>query len=169
MQAIDSHIEERPKRPVFLLILCILSFVWIGFGVLQGITAIADGPNTDQQIEQAKGDLDRQVEELEKQGITEWTPTFDKLKHMVIVMNDNFYAVQALAYLIYAIGLTAVIMMLRGRKLGFHLYIVYSLLSICDYYFFISPAMIPTLVIGFSAFFGILFVGLYAINLKWMR
>lgn len=168
MEAIDS-ISQRPKRPVFLLVLCILSFVWLGLGVFQGATGLIQGPDSREQIEAATKDLDKEVENLEKQGITEWTPTFDKMKNMVVVMNNNFYSALALSFFIYIIGAAAVFLMFQGRKLGFHLYVVYTLFSVCDYYFFISPAMIPTVLIVLSAVFGALFVGLYAINLKWMR
>ena len=113
MEATNSGIEERGKRPIFLLVLCILSFAWLGLGVSQGLMAMAQGPNTHEEIQLAQADLDQQIADLEKQGAKDWTPTFEKLKHMVIVMNDNFYAVQILAFLIYGLGLAAVIMMLR--------------------------------------------------------
>jgi ABC-type proline/glycine betaine transport system permease subunit len=168
MEAIDS-VKEHPKRPVFLLVLCILSFVWIGLGVVQGGIGLVHGPDSQEQVERATKDLDKEVKKLEDQGITEWTPTFEKMKNMVVVMNNNFYTAVSLAFLIYIIGTAAVVLMFRGRKLGFHLYVIYSLLSICDYYFFISPAMVPTVVIVLSAIAGALFIGLYALNLKWMR
>lgn len=168
MQTVDT-IGERPKRPVFLLVLCILTFVRIGFGVMDGFLGLAAGPDSPQDLDKAQVELNKQIDEFEKQGMDDWVPTVKKLQNMVIVMNNNYYAVIALAFFIYAIGVTAAIMMLRGRKLGFHLYIIYTLLSVCDYYFFISPSMVPTVVIVLSALTGALFIGLYAINLKWMR
>ncbi|GAB5418186.1 MAG: hypothetical protein Crog4KO_32660 [Crocinitomicaceae bacterium] len=169
MQAVDSTQEVRPKRPVFLLVLCILSFISIGIGFVEGGMALISGPDSPEQMEASIAVLDKQIAGLDDQQMSDWKPTFEKLKNLVIVLNDKFYAYAALGLFIHAIGLGAVIMMLKGRKIGFHFYIIYTLLSIGDYYFFISPAMIPTIVIVFSALLGALFVSLYAVNLKWMR
>ncbi len=169
MQSIDATQETRPKRPVFLLVLCILSFLSIGVGFYEGGSALYSGPESKEQMDNSIAKLDKQIAGLEDQQMSEWEPTFEKLKNLVIVLNDNFYAYTALGIFIHIIGLGAVILMLMRRKIGFHFYIIYTLLSIGDYYFFISPAMIPTIVIVFSALFGALFVSLYAINLKWMR
>lgn len=168
MQTVDSS-DKRPKRPVFLLVICILSFVWIGWGVLQGTAGLFQGPDSKESIENAIADLDEQMLQLKAQGMDSWEPTVEKIKVMVVVLNDNFYAYQALAIFIYILGFIAVLQMFRGKKLGFHLYVLYSLLSICDYYFFLSPSAIPTFVIMISAIFSGIFVSLYAANLKWMR
>jgi hypothetical protein len=141
----------------------------MSWGIVQGVAGLAQGPESKESLELAMSGLDKQMEEMKAQGMDSWESTIEKLKNMVIVLNDNFYAVQTLTLLIYALGIFAVIVMLRGVKLGFHAYVIYSLLSICDYYFFISPAMVPTFIVVLSAILSAVFIGLYAMHLKWMR
>ena len=168
MENLDSN-TKRSKRPVFLLVLCILSFLWIGWGILQGAAGFTYGPESPESLETAIAGLDKQLDEMDSQSKEAIGPTVEKIKYMVLVMNDKFYLVQTLSLFIYILGFVAVLQMFRGAKIGFHLYVIYSLLSICDYYFFLSPAMIPTFIIILSAFISALFVSMYAVNLKWMR
>lgn len=168
MEAINTS-EQAPKRPVFLLVLCILSFVYLAFNGLGIIGGYIAGPESAESIKKEKASLDKQMDDLEVQGATEWKPTIEKFKTMVVTLNRKFYYVQAINVLIFLIGTAGVIFMLIGRRLGFHLYIIYSLLSVCSYYLFMSPSTVPTIIIVFSASLSALFVFLYSRNLKWMR
>lgn len=170
MEAIDSTSPElNPKRPTFLLVICILSFIYLAFDGLGIIGGYVTGPDSAEAIKVEKAALDKQMDDLEAQGATEWKPTIEKFKNMIVTLNRNFYYVQALNILIFIVGVTGVVFMFIGRKLGFHLYIIYSLLSVCSYYFFMSPASVPTIIIVFSGVISGLFVFLYSRNLKWMR
>ncbi|MCR9174170.1 MAG: hypothetical protein NXI10_16860 [bacterium] len=168
MEAINPS-QQHPKRPVFLLVLCILSFLWLGLGFTSVAVGYAVGPSSSEQIQKDTKELDSEMEKLEAQGASTWRPTMEKLKTMTVVMNRKFYYVQALNLFIYILGTVSVVYMFIGKKLGFHLYIVYSLIYVCDYYFFMSPAAVPTFIIIVSALVAALFIFLYSRNLKWMR
>lgn len=166
MQQVD---QQPKKRPVFLLVLAILSLVYMGFGVLFESFTMAAGKPSQEEVAQANREIDKTIASLEAQKLSDWEPTFVKMKRMGQAMNRQFYLVHLVNILIYGIGIFAVIKMMTGFRIGFHLYIVYSLLSSSSTYFFVSPADIPTLLIGFSLVLSTFFIGLYAINLKWMR
>lgn len=159
----------REKRPVFLLVLCILSFVYIGFSILFGAGSLAQGPETKQEMAREMEEFDKGIAELEKNGNTQMVATFEKYRDFALEANRKFYGVQIVSLLVLGLGLISVLKMFKGDKLGFHLYIVYSLLSIGQVYFFISPAMVPTSLVIFTLVISAIFVGLYAINLRWLR
>ena len=164
-----SAVEIKPKRPVFLLILCILSYCWLLLGISGTIMNYASGPSSEKAIQKEKASLDAEMAELEKQGASDWGPTIEKFKTMVVTLNRKFYYVQAMNLLVFLLGAFAVTYMLIGRKLGFHLYIIYSLLSVCTYYFFMPPSSVPTIIIMFSSCVAALFILMYSRNLKWMK
>jgi hypothetical protein len=66
------------------------------------------------------------------------------------------------------IGLLGALMMWQAKKLGFHLYIGYSLLAIIQIYFFVSPSDVPSFVVIWGLLMSVLFVFMYSRNLKWM-
>ncbi len=161
---------EIPKdRPVFLLVLCILSFTWMGLSVLTGAGQLVLGPSSDQEMAVSLKAMDKTIDELESKQMESWKPTFEKFKIMTIRSNENFYGIGISGLLITILGIFSVIMMLKGNKNGFHIYIGYSLLSAASYYFFISPSVIPTFLIIISLLLSGIFVAMYAVNLKWMR
>ena len=168
MQVVEIQ-QPRGKRPVFLLILCILSFVYLGLGLLDTALGYAAGPSTAKEIKKQKASLDKQMADLEADGASDWRPTLEKFKTLTVTLNRKFYYVQAVSLLTLLLGIVAVVYMLIGRKLGFHLYIIYSIIATCHYYFFISPASVPTVLVIFSACLSALFIFLYSRNLKWMR
>lgn len=168
MEAINTQ-EARPKRPVFLLVLCILSFVSLGFKLFDVTIGYAVGPSSAKEMKEARISMDKEMDKLEEQGASDWKPTVEKFKTMTVVLNRKFYYVQALSLLVIVLGVIGVVYMLIGKKLGFHLYIIYSLISTCSYYFFVSPAIVPTFLVIISAVLSGLFIFMYSRNLKWMR
>ncbi len=162
--------EETPtRRPVFLLVLCILSLVWMGSGFMFGSASLAAGPSSEKQMAEATAEFDKSIQDMKDQNMDSWVPMFIKFKRMTIESNRKFYPMQTTSLLIFVIGIFSVIWMLRRKKLGFHLYIIYSLLGLLQYYFFLSPAMIPTPLVVFNLVLSGIFISMYAANLKWLR
>jgi hypothetical protein len=160
---------ERGKRPVFLTVLAVLSFISLGFSLLTNFDNITTGPSTNEEMEIVRADIDSQIEDLEAQGMSSWVGTVEKIYRMAEEMNSKFYLAVAVNTIVTLLGIFAVITMIRGFKMGFHLYIVYCLLSIGSIYIYVSPANVPTFVIITNLLFSGLFVLLYSRNLKWMQ
>lgn len=164
---VESY-EERPKRPGFLTTLCILSFISIGIGILSGLANLAMGPTSDEQMKEMRVELTTQTEEMKDMGMDSFANILEQIQSMTEEMNSSFYLATSLNLIIVLLGLFAVIKMMKGFKLGFHLYIVYCLLGICSLYTYVSPGNIPTFLIVVNLIFSGLFVLLYSRNLKWM-
>lgn len=163
------------KRPKFLLVISILSFVNIGMTVLTSLFGVLGGKPSAEELEAAKLQFANSQEQLEtlaqseKVDMSYWSEILTKME----IMSDNMYA-NSIAYnglilLVSLFALMAVYLMFTGKKLGFHLYIGYCFLYIIQSYFFTTPSDVPTFVIVLNTLYGGIWVYLYSRNLKWMR
>jgi hypothetical protein len=163
------------KRPKFLLVISILSFVNIGMTVLTSLFGVLGGKPSAEELEAAKLQFANSQEQLEtlaqseKVDMSYWSEILTKME----IMSDNMYA-NSIAYngLILLVALFAfitVFLMFTGKKLGFHLYIGYCFLYVIQSYFFTTPSDVPTFVIVLNTLYGGIWVYLYSRNLKWMR
>lgn len=141
----NENIETPPKRPKFLSVLCILTFIFTGLGILSCLLTpvfadmlkgfIVNAPNYN-EAEQA-----------------------DSLK--VIGAGWGYYMLT----LLLTIGsLVGAILMWKLKKNGFHFYAFSNL----------AVLFLPTLVLGIAiSWFGIVltvaFIGMYGLHLKFMR
>ena len=165
----SEEIEVPKKRPGFLTTLGVLSFVNIGFWFIMALLRMLSGPMSDEQILDQKIVFAEAKNELRKLGADSWTSLYDKLEAMTMQTNDSFYLAMFLEFVVLLIGLSGVIMMFKGRKFGFHVFIIYCLLSLGAAYLYISPSNIPTISTIFTVIISGLFIFLYSRNLRWMK
>jgi len=163
------------KRPKFLLVISILSFVNIGMTVLTSLFGVLGGKPSAEELEAAKLQFANSQEQLEtlaqneKVDMSYWSEILTKMEMMSDNMYANFFAYNGLILLVALFAFVAVFLMFTGKKLGFHLYIGYCFLYVIQSYFFTTPSDVPTFVIVLNALYGGIWVYLYARNLKWMK
>ena len=159
METLSVHPQDRPT---LLTVLCILSFIGSGFGVLANLTAIIAAPVLDffqdstfnatfSQLGDNAGD------EFIKQALD-----------MALLVMDNFLAIVLSKFILYVLSLVGAIMMFQMKKIGFYLYIVAQVGFLFIGPFFLGWNIIVGSAMFFSAFFSVLFIALYSINLKHM-
>ena len=157
------------KRPVLLLVLAILSFISIGFAILGNLISVTGGPMDENELIEQSVEMAKSKTQMREVGMNGFVTFFDKLEGMIVETNENFYFSKVIMFITDFIGLFGVILMMRRRKLGFHLYIVYSLLALGGMYLYVSPENIhislPIVIVIFSG----LFVYLYSRTLKWLQ
>jgi len=163
------------KRPKFLFVISILSFVHIGFTVMTSIFGVLGGKLSPEELETSKLQFAESQEQLdtlaqsEKVDLSYWSEILTKLEIMSDNMYANFVAYNGLMLLVALFAAIAVYLMFIGKKLGFHLYIVYCFLYIIQSYFFTTPSDVPTFVIVLNTLYGGIWVFMYSRNLKWMK
>ena len=163
------------KRPKFLLVISILSFVNIGVSILTSLFGALGGKPSSEELEAAKLQFANSQEQLEalakseKVDMSYWSDVLTKLEIMSDNMYANFSVYNSLILLVAIFALVAVYLMFTGKKLGFHLYIGYCFLYVIQSYFFTVPSDVPTFVIVLNILYGGIWVFLYSRNLKWMR
>lgn len=169
--AIDEmEVEQRKNRPGLLTVLCILSFISTGLGFLmQLFNLLVTGPVSEDAMIAQRAELATSRNEMKNLGMSGFADVMDQLSSMMVEINNSFYLAGVITLFVSAIGFFGVLDMFKGRKRGFHMYIIYCILSIASLYIYVSPANIPTFMIVVNLIFSGLFVGLYSINLKWLK
>lgn len=167
MEIDQNSITER--RPVFLSVLCVLSYVWIGISALGPLVSLITGPQSEEQMLEGKAALYQSATQMKEQHMDGFARVMRQLADMSEVLNNNHYLVQLVTLIVLGVGLFGVIQMWKQKKIGFHLYIVYSLLGSAQIYFFVKPELVPTFMIVFNLILSGLFVLLYGLNLKHLK
>lgn len=166
-QSIDR--KEEPKRPTFLKVLCILSFISIGMSGIVSLFTTLGGPDSEETVLENRAQLFESTAEMRATGMNDVADIFEQLQRMNESLNDHFYAVSLVSILVLIIGFVGVLFMWQGKRIGFHLYILYSLFSIGNLYLFVSPADIPTFAVIWNLLISGIFILMYSRNLAWMN
>ena len=161
--------QEEEKRPTFLLVLCILTFVNTGFTILGGISGMISGPPSKEEIKANNVDLANSIEQLEKVNLEYWADVIKRIQLMTEAFYANFVAYNAVAVFVAMAGVAAAALMLKGKKLGFHVYIGYSFMFVLQSYLFVSASVIPSFIVILNLIIAGLFVLLYSRNLSWLN
>jgi hypothetical protein len=164
-----DEIEQRPKRPRFLTILCILTLVNTGLSVITSMLSLLHGPISEDEMLEQRVQFLKSADEMRTMDMPAFAEMMEQIQRMSESTNANFYPSTFTSLLILGSGIAGAILILKGKKLGFHMYIGYSLLAVLQLYFFTSPSDIPTMAIVFGLLFSGLFVFLYSRNLYWLN
>jgi hypothetical protein len=165
--SIDSlNNNERPKA---LKVLCILSFVNLGISFLGIISQFLSGPASKKDMLLQRAEMSKNIEQLENMDADYAVDAIHKLTAMAESLNDSFYAVSIATLMCSSLGLFGVLKMWNGAKIGFHFYIIYSLITVGQVYLFVSPTSIPSFIVVWNLVIAGLFIYLYSRNLKWMK
>lgn len=159
-----------PHRSQFLTVLCVLSFICIGFTILSNIySAVKNTPeNMQKSIEQVRAVSPEMADQMEN--------------NMIAMQNNTYMKISPYLSIVFVlISLMSVIMMWNLNKNGFYIYSIAELLPYIGFFFMDSKSItIPGLpanygsilmMVGFvlMLLFDILFVVLYQRNLKYMK
>jgi hypothetical protein len=161
--------NEPMKRPTFLVVLSVFSLISISSGLLSSILGLISGPMEDYQIDEIIGQNMADLTQLQEMGEVYWSEITLKILNLIKYTNANFYMDRIINLGAYAIGLNGVIFMLKGRKLGFHLYIVYNLIALVSIYASAPASEIPSFYFILFGIISSIFIFMYSRNLKFMR
>lgn len=160
--------QEEQKRPTLLTVLAVLSFISLGFSVLGNLFSWVSGPASEEAMYEQKVEFTKSKAQMLEAGADGFAKMFDQLYLMMEQTNQSFFLSQSLTTLMLGLGIVGVIFMLKGKRLGFHLYIIYSLLAVGGIFMYVSPANVPLLVTILGVVFSGIFIFLYSRNLRWM-
>ncbi|WP_421918414.1 hypothetical protein [Marinifilum sp.] len=163
-----TTIEMPKKRPTFLTVLCILSFIGSGyFGLIQPIYNYATFENTYAEKMQKTAEA---LEQMEEAGM-ESGFFYDMAANGMVqlkAMSENLEAITGANCLFALLSLIGVFLMFKLKKNGFYLY------SFANVFWLLVPlalidfdSMIMWTLIG--AVITAIFIILYAVNLKHMN
>jgi len=158
---------DNPKRPTFLTVLCILSFIAGIWGIYSGIqSSFTDKPQRD--LEEARTEMEEAMDQM-GDGPAMVVNMLESALEMAELTAVNAQNLGYVAIATSLLSLLGVWLMWNLRRMGFHIYVVASLLGLLLPFAFLGFSMVALIGLGFGALFTILFIILYAVNLKHMR
>ena len=151
---IDNSFEqamEGPKRPQFLSVLCVLSYIWSGIIILCLILGLAFSGMIFDIFEKAmNGDGDIQMNEMQIQG----------MEKLVEMGQGTFVAIIGGYLVAMIVSLLGVIKMWKLQKTGFYIYAIINGLGVI--YGVYDGSYVGSLL-------SLTFIAMYAVNLKRMN
>lgn len=155
------------KRPTLLTVLCILTFVFGGIGLISGLMGLAKNPQADLDAARA------QMEEAMAQA------GGDAPAIMTTMLNDSIAMLEKQAanhWPITIVGLICTLLSLYGawkmwnlQKQGFTFYVLGTLISLLSTFYFLGFSMTILLGAGLVGLISLVFILLYASQLKHMH
>ncbi|TSJ42489.1 hypothetical protein [Fluviicola chungangensis] len=165
----EQQEEQRRKRPVLLTVLCILSFVVVGFGLLGALFSLISGQPTPDEIDAAYNQIVQMASEMRDKQLTTIADMLEQGAELTVYQQHRYWSVLGINTLTMLTGFAGVLLMFRGKKLGFHLYIIYNLLSVGGTFLIVPSHMVPMASVIMNLIISGLFIFLYSLNLKWMN
>ena len=160
---------QKSRIPQLLLVTGIISLLGTGSTILSSLMSIILGKPSQEEITESKLELARSLEQVEKNDVQFLEELIRNLQIMLDAMYQNFFLYTFVAALVAGVGLAGIIFMFKRKELGFHLYIIYSLLYVAQSYLFVSPANVPLVLVLTNLGISGIFIYIYSRSLNWFR
>lgn len=159
--------QNKLQRPTFLLVLCILTFIGSGWGTLSNLFSVFTAGLTDSsmQMEHYSSMLNGMDQGAGSAVLS------DILNSTMASLQATFVHAREIAVVslvLSVISLLGAILMFQLRRLGFYLYTAAQILALFVLPYFAGFSMYVLIVMFFSGLISLLFIILYAVNLKYM-
>jgi|GEM_PF-1358135 len=159
----DSPESMKEKRGSFLLVISILSWVFIGFSIFSTAIGYFNG------VEKLQTQIDLSIDQMDTDTGNAFADNL--IAEAIEVLEKtitHFESIQLVTMVSLLIGALSVYLMFQLKKMGYLLYIVYTMLYSSISFYFLGSSMVVWLGQGLYLFIGIVFLILYGVNLKRM-
>lgn len=161
--------SELSKRPQGLMTLLVLTFINTGSSIFFGLLTVLFFKPTAADLKKERLDMAKSIVELKEVGLNSLVDLLERVQAMTEALNGYFVETNIVNIVIALLGATSAYFMLKRNQLGFHGYIIYNLLASGSIYFFISPSLIPSVILIVNLCISLVFVLLYARHLPWIK
>lgn len=160
-----NYATQPPQRPTFLTVLCVLSFIGGALGIYNGISTMTMGPEA---LENIEAEMARVTAELGDQSAMV-TSMMEGTLEITRKTLENAMPLGLSALILSALGLFGVWQMWNLKKQGFTIYTLATIIGLIAPLFFLGFSTMAIMSLGFGALFSVVFIILYALNLKHMH
>lgn len=167
METIDK--QESSGRPRLLAVLLVLSFISIVFNLLFTVFFLIRGPLSAKGLKNIQTENAETVSSLQEKDMSSLAELFEKIGRMEVYVNQHWYVHHVCTLLVLLIGLAGVLFMSRAKLIGFHFYIVYSILTSAVVYISVPFAEVAVSELIVGLLFSFLFIWLYSRNLSFLK
>lgn len=164
----ENPFESNPvKRPTFLTIVCILTFIGSGWGVLSNLFSLFTAGIMDSMVQTEQyTSLVNGIEEGER-------PAFfaSYISSSIATLQATFLHAREIAItnlVLNVISLLGAMLMFQLRRFGFYLYAAAQILLLFVLPYFAGFNFYVMTMMLFSGIFSLLFLVFYTVNLKYM-
>jgi hypothetical protein len=160
---------QPKKRPDFLTVLCVLTFIGSTWGIISGLT---NYNNADVMAEMSRQVIEQQKEQAMDKAVTAGQKSFmekmfsgaNELMDTVKVKQNSLFSIMS-----NVLTLIGAVLMFRLKRTGFGIYVLGIVVFIAAPLVIFGPSNIFGLMMTFIlGFIGILFIILYRLNIKYM-
>ncbi|HTB53434.1 MAG TPA: hypothetical protein VK718_11735 [Ferruginibacter sp.] len=160
--------QQGTKRPIFIVVICILSFIMNGFSFCNNLSVFT---NPKEETTMLLTEIQQQQQAIPK---TTDSVTRDRLINMFtsLASTINNEAIKKLCLASVAaafICLMGTSLMWRRKKSGIHFFIVGTLVGIVAPFLLFGGNGVSLFIAGIMNFFWLIFVVLFAVNLKYIE
>ena len=156
--------QNKLQRPTFLLVLCILTFIGSGWGTLSNLFSVFTAGLTDSSMQMEhyssmlKGGDSAVLSDILSSTMASLQATFVHAKEIAVIN-----------LVLSVISLLGAILMFQLRRIGFYFYTAAQILMLFVLPYFAGFNFMVLAGMLFSAIFAVIFIVMYALNLKYMR
>ena len=156
-----------PARPTLLTVICILSFLAGAFGLWSGISnAFTDAPQT--ELQEARTQMEEAMAQV-GDGNEMVTKMMESGMVMAEKAAENAKPIGYANIVLSLLSLLGVWQMWNLKKSGFWMYVAASVAGLIVPMVFLGGGMLTLMSVGFGGLISIVFIILYAVNLKHMH
>lgn len=163
-----TQVVVPKKRPTFITVLCILSLIGSGgFGLLQPLYQFV---TFEKSYPEKIAQIEKGLEQMEDSGMDSGF-FYDMAVNGLVVLEktkENLVPMTAANVIFALLSLLGIFLMFKLKKNGFYLYSVVNLFWMLVPIYFIGME-VGMMTLGIGGFITILFIILYAVNLKHME
>ena len=167
--------QETRLRPTLLTVLCILTFIGSGWTIVSSVWSYSTASQTVKMFSSA-GVIRLNDSTLQKDSVMRGrhknrSPFGEKMMLSVSkIMTEENIRKSAIGAIISGLfTLSGALLMWRLRRKGFYLYIGGILVGLVVPFYLYGNNLLAIGMSSFSGFFGLVFIALYALNIKSLR
>lgn len=167
----ESHTLPQPRN-TFITVLCILTFIGSGWGIVNGIISLATAGSVAETSEVVSESMDEAIDKIEDEdNLTDnqkqlFESFFNSVSESLTPEKiRNSAIVSILSCLLTLFG---AVLMWKLNKNGFYIYIAGILLAILGMVFVFGGIM-GAITAASSGFWGVVMIILYGVNLRHMH
>lgn len=167
--------QETATRQTLLTVLCILTFIGSGWAILSSTWAYSSASKTERMIFNNRAvNVEDSSFHQDSASETRMRKRFPFGQKMMIAVSkmmtaDNIRKSAIGAIISAAFTLFGAILMFNLKRYGFYLYIVGILIGVAVPFYLYGNNLMAVGISSVSSFFGLLFIALYALNIKSMK
>ncbi len=160
-----------PLRPVFLKVLCILTFIGSGYGIINSAVTYFKADAISKIFVDVKTKMNADIAKKKNARNPEKINFISNIMNNASVIStpENIRKSSIGNSITYTLCLLGAILMWNLRRIGFYIYTLGTIISIILPFYLFGSNFLTNISAGFLSFIGILFVIFYAMNIRSMK